>query len=941
MQHIAAQYFLNHMLDADEVRRQVREFAAAGYESLYTHSRAGLLTPYLSEPWFKIIDAMADEAKKCGITLSIWDEDYYPSPTAGGRVVWADPSNNSQELWFNNFEVKAGETLYEVLPPEGNIFTCYAYPADGGEPIDITAYVGTVKTDWYRDGYLHSGYSNVNKIKAPHIRAGLSIRRCAILWEAPCDCKVVACQLVRREGGHNSDLLNPKAIDTFIQVTHEQYYKRYKDSFSDVFKASFMDEPAPPGPYQWTTAFPEEFQKDHGFDIVPKLGHLATVIDETTPFIRHCYRATQQRLLCEIYLQRIRDWDNAHGILSIGHLTRTEYLAVTCFAWPNEVRCCKYLDVPCTDPLGFFVALPDACAYHTGLKVVSSAARLFNKEQCGSDALAVMGNETSLRDLAYQMDFQTLMGITYYNIHGLSYSMDGARKEEVPPSIFYQHSEWPIMQHLLKPALAKCETVAHGKPLQRLAVLYPSTSFYCKYDEDHQDLNPDESLFHVLSERLLSHQKDFDFIDDLTLSERSAATWRKDYDAILLYKTTAIDGKAADVIQAFAEEGGKVLLIADETPVRLGTIDNAPVSPWTWSDRCRFAELSDEQLLALPGLEVVATETGIDRASARDIFIQERQYPEGRRVMVFNRAPSTFVGMVDGKAVTVPAGVSKFTDEEEIAIPAKATDISTGWSLSFPENSILLAYWLMQNDKGQEGTYNLLSRQLNFASDNSPNMSYRNVFLLQGQPAHAQLVVEKSTFTSNEWQVFINDVEVPRDAFKPACLTDCCNFAADVTAFLRGGTSPLQNTIRFECHSAQCRLDDMPFLFGTFSAEYRHGLPSLPNLWADSDKPMQVVGLPDWRAVGRGTFSGCGTYTRKVKLAQNGRHVLDCGRVEDAVELYVDGVFQGARITPFYRFAFEAEAGEHEIELRVWNAPGNRDRHSNMPAGLMGPVLIA
>ena len=106
MQHIAGQHFLNHLLEPQELRRQIREFAAAGYESLYAHARAGLLTPYLSEAWFQAVDAMADEAQKCGITLSIWDEDYYPSATAGGRVVWENPSFMAQELLFTVMRVR-------------------------------------------------------------------------------------------------------------------------------------------------------------------------------------------------------------------------------------------------------------------------------------------------------------------------------------------------------------------------------------------------------------------------------------------------------------------------------------------------------------------------------------------------------------------------------------------------------------------------------------------------------------------------------------------------------------------------------------------------------------------------------------------------------------------------------------------------------------------
>ena len=87
-------------------------------------------------------------------------------------------------------------------------------------------------------------------------------------------------------------------------------------------------------------------------------------------------------------------------------------------------------------------------------------------------------------------------------------------------------------------------------------------------------------------------------------------------------------------------------------------------------------------------------------------------------------------------------------------------------------------------------------------------------------------------------------------------------------------------------------------------------------------------------------FSGCAIYRRTVNL-EPGQHLLDCGRVEDAVEFYLDGVFVAARIQPHYRFAFECAGGTHTLELRVWNGPGNRERCSDMPAGLLGPVRLA
>ncbi len=42
-----------------------------------------------------------------------------------------------------------------------------------------------------------------------------------------------------------ADLLNPKAVDAFISLTHEKYYKRFSKYFGPVIKGIFTDEPSP------------------------------------------------------------------------------------------------------------------------------------------------------------------------------------------------------------------------------------------------------------------------------------------------------------------------------------------------------------------------------------------------------------------------------------------------------------------------------------------------------------------------------------------------------------------------------------------------------------------------------------------------------------------------------------------------------------------------
>ena len=80
-------------------------------------------------------------------------------------------------------------------------------------------------------------------------------------------------------------------------------------------------------------------------------------------------------------------------------------------------------------------------AHHMGLKTVSSAARFAGKP-AGADAFAVGGDGVSLRDLKFMADYHLAMGITYFNIHGLDYTIEGESFDETPPS--QSMPEWNI-----------------------------------------------------------------------------------------------------------------------------------------------------------------------------------------------------------------------------------------------------------------------------------------------------------------------------------------------------------------------------------------------------------------------------------------------------------------------------------------------------------------
>ncbi|MDD4180734.1 MAG: glycosyl hydrolase [Victivallaceae bacterium] len=945
--YVTGQYFLNHDLDADEVRKQVREIAQAGYQAIYGHARQGLETPYFSEEWWQIIRVIVDECRANGMRFAIWDEDYFPSATAGNRIIWSYPELAAQNLNFTVAEFMAADSIIKLNLLDSALLKCYALPkldSGFGEPIDISAHCGTIRTQWTARRVQESAYSNSRKIKMPHWRTsmGEESKTYAVKWypEIQQDYVIIAIQIAGTNGRHNTDILNEKTTAKFIDYTHQEYAKRFGAKvLTENFHATFMDEPAPGGIFPWTGRFAEEFVAEHGYDIIPNLPHLALDIDEKTPLVRHHYRMTQMRLQCSNYLEQVQKWCHEHNIQSVGHLTRSEWLAYVAHAWPNELRCYKYLDIPCTDPLGAGIAWRDAAAYHVGLKVVSSAAHIFGKAQSGSDALAVMGNETSIRDLKFSLDYQMVMGINYFNLHGLSYSFDGPRKDEVPPSLFYQHSEWQYMPALIEYTKKTCEALSAGEHLCGIGMLYPSTSFYCKLNAqkswDASELGELEEKIHLLADDLLSNQKDFDLIDEITLTECPSGKMPENWQVIIVPFLKFITNETAFALEKFKLAGGRVIIIG-EIPQLLGDTLDEPLIGWENHNLDFCDALTPEIILSLPGPELKG-------AGKENIFVLRRI--DGERIInfLFNRAENQFVGCLDGKPVNIaPKGSLLFDNKtitETVVKTIGETDLlNTGWQVEFSENHIPLIMW--QANNGSESPsyeYNLLERQQNPVTTGNGKVFYKSRFMYSGEIKPLKIVLDRSA-VKGDWQLFLNDFKI--NNFKNERVYDCYNVSADLTNCIRSNSIPTENIITIVTEGDEGGLLEMPYLYGDFACEYRHAYRSLPFLQSE-DGLIELNTFPAWKELGYPAFSGTAEYSIELNIIATGEYVINLGRIEDIAEVFIDGNHIALLAWPPYecKLGF-LRKGNYTLTVKVANGPGNRDRLAMLSSGLLGPVRL-
>jgi hypothetical protein len=952
MTHLAAQYFLNHRLDPAEVRWQTRALAEAGYDAVYAHARQGLLTPFMSEAWWQALDVMIDVCRDTGMQFWIWDEDYYPSGTAGERIVWENPGLLARSLELIAVEV-SGDGPFEADFAPGHCLGVYAIPhtADGayGAPVDISAHAGTRRQRWTARQRLHRAYSpDVNAAGPPHWRCSMVDNQVAVVWEPPAPgCYTLLAAIVKTHVGRHPDILRPESIRAFLDICYEPYLERYGEHFGNLLGGAFTDEPSPGGMlYPWTATFPEAFREDHGYDLLPNLPHLGIDLDASSPAVRLHVRQTQHRLQQAAYTSQIGAWCRKHGIVSTGHLTRTEWLSYVAAAWPNELRFYKDMDIPCADPLGAASAWPDAAAYHTGLKVAASAAHLFGKKQAGSDCLAVMGDETSLRDLKFVLDYQMAMGITFFTVHGLSYSLDGPRKDEVPPSVFYQHPQWRHMKALLDHTRYTAEALCRGRHACGIAVLYPSTSLACQLRPgvDWRHL-PDDTRMHQLAETLLSHQKDFDFIDEITLAECTTTDGKlgtpEPYTVILIPYVKYIGEAAAAALTRLAAAGLRVVAIGT-LPATVPSALRPCTEGWQPPEIDYVPVLDDAFIESLPGPVLEGT-------GRNDVFINRRTQDNAATTLLFNRAESEFYGTYEGSPVYVPPrGAVLVTDGAAAPHPLEGCDpvseLRTGWYVAFEPNQAPLAFWHAQAAPAGSAPnlaapgFNLLEREADPLPPADTPAMYHCRIMVCGSIADLRLVMEDST-AGGTWTVRVNGAEA--GPFERAVISDCRNIQARIGHLLKGGSTPTLNLVTVETAGPGRGLFEMPYLYGSFTCEFRHGHPSLPVLKAEESAPAELTSLLPWNVLGRPAFSGTATYNTDLTIPARGTYRLDLGRVEDVAAVRVNGRDIAVLPWPPYVCALgELDPGKHTLEVDVTNGPANRNRMSALAAGLLGPVTL-
>ena len=547
----------NGKLNKEELIRQIGVFEDMGMGGFFMHSRTGLRNEYLGEEWFSLIDACAEEAARRGMEAWLYDEDRWPSGSAGGL---ATQDIRYRMRYMRMHIVNRYEDLSDRM---AGFIEAFAAVIDG----------------LHLHSYRKVEYAESNELNDDEVFL-------VFTWE-------YAEPNSFYNGATYLNTLDRSATEKFIEITHEAYSKRNGQHFGKAIKGIFTDEPHrgfvmcdrhdQPNIHDGATATPytdslfEVFEKRFGYELRARLPELfLRYRNEPISPVKWAYMECIQQLFLDNWAKPLHAWCQEHNLELTGHILHEDSLSAQAIPCGSVMRYYPHMDRPGIDILG-----NDNLCYHAA-KQVDSAARQFGQKWRLSELYGCSGWGFDFIGHKHIGDWQALLGINLRCHHLSWYTMAGEAKRDYPASIFFQSAWFEEYKHVESYYSRLSQVLQLGRPAADILVINPVESTWARVnagwstwlgakDEAVVEL---EKQFLELTQWLLDAQLDFDYGDEGLLADHGDVLPNSD-TALQLgeqsYRTVVIAGiqtlrqSTLDILQRFSDAGGKIVF-AGECP---------------------------------------------------------------------------------------------------------------------------------------------------------------------------------------------------------------------------------------------------------------------------------------------------------------------------------------------------------------------------------------
>jgi len=547
----------NGKLSKEKLSEQIDMLHKMGMGGFHMHVRTGMDSPYLDEEFMGYIRHCVEKAKADEMLAWLYDEDRWPSGTAGGKVTGPHPEFARKTLLFTP-NPYAPERPNRATKPE---------PGRGQE---------STRQD---NGVLQAVYDivlNEDGTLASARRIGEKEEVAGTKWyaymeSATADPWFNNCAYV--------DTLKPEAIQLFIETTHEAYKRAVGEEFDKTIPAIFTDEPqfTPKDTLDfalekkdvflpWTDDLPALFQAAYGESLMDHLPELIWELPEgkLSRFRYRFHNMVAQRFV-DSYCSQIGNWCRENGLALTGHVMGEPTLEEQTQAVGDAMRCYPEFGIPGID------MLCDWHEYNTA-KQTQSMVRQMGKPGMLSELYGVTGWDYDFRGYKLQGDWQAALGVTVRVPHLTWMTMKGEAKRDYPASIGYQ-SPWWDQFSMIENHFARLNTaLTRGKVKVKVAVVHPIESYWLYWGPSEQTAalrSQMEQQFEQLTQYLLFGMIDFDFINEARLPEQCPQAGnplqvgQMCYDAVIVSGSRTLRSSTLERLEAFRKQGGKLIFIGD------------------------------------------------------------------------------------------------------------------------------------------------------------------------------------------------------------------------------------------------------------------------------------------------------------------------------------------------------------------------------------------
>lgn len=548
-------WFVNGGMDYDEMAYQLKEYKDKGIPGIYFHSRFGTLehTGYLTEDWFDRLRFAVKTARELGLQIWVYDEYNWPSGTAGQEVMRQDPNLTQRYL-----------ELVEAHIP-GQYFTFMEGTDSRYNDLEQSEPV-------YACAFLEKDIENKN-FEYIDLMPNLAFDK-VVTWQAP-EGPWKLMYFIQRQASWYADVLNDEATDKFLELTHERYKQEIGGKLADSVVGFYTDEPAmhyfevARDNYiiPWSRQMLKIFREHNGYSLLRELPKLFYDFGGDTQQVRYDFWSCLTKQYEKTFYKKIRDWCDDNQVLFTGHLLFEEWLRLHARTGGNLFTHLQHLHMTGSDHLYPRVGNRDMPDEHVALKICSSAAHHFGSTRLLCESMGGAYWDCTMERMKWIADWEYVLGVNLFNPHGFHYSIEGERKRDWPPSMFYQHTWWPQYRRFNDYVSRMGYLLSGGHHVAKIAVLYPINSIWANYTP--QAANAQSALisreFNWMADRLLRLHLDYDILDEdvmdqCELTEDGALTIRGErYECLILTGLTHIKAKTLDRLERFVAAGGRVL----------------------------------------------------------------------------------------------------------------------------------------------------------------------------------------------------------------------------------------------------------------------------------------------------------------------------------------------------------------------------------------------